>query len=232
MPKVKDEYLQNKREQILDAAYRVTMQKPVYTITMRDIITEIEWSQGAIYRYYKNVHEILFELINRQTAHLRVKEEVDVILALPEVPERIIAKIMDLITKTSMVNINEYAKMILEYSSLIATQPEYLEPFYQNVRIPAELYYLHKRTFEYVISQVESGYFHPLMPVQDIFAFIETSIDGIERDLVLVQCCNGATDSYSMLKELDPQKLMDALCKSVICLLGGDCDKVKDSHLG
>lgn len=222
MPKVQDEYLQDKREQILDAAYRVCMQKPVYSITMRDIITEIGWSQGAIYRYFKNVHSILFELINRQTAHLKVEEEVDTILALPEMPERIIAKIMDLITRTSIMNINEYGKMILEYSSLIATQPEYLEPFYQNVKISAELYYLQKRTFEYVVSQVESGYFHPLMPAEDIFAFIETSIDGIERDLVLVKRCQGATDAYSMLKELDPQKLMDALCKSVICLLGGD----------
>ena len=50
--------------------------------------------------YFKNVHSILFELINRQTAHLKVREEVDTILALPEVPERIIAKIMDLINRS------------------------------------------------------------------------------------------------------------------------------------
>lgn len=41
MPKVKDEHLQDKRELILDAAYRISMQKPVYAITMKDIITEI-----------------------------------------------------------------------------------------------------------------------------------------------------------------------------------------------
>lgn len=226
MPKVQDEYLQDKREQILDAAHRVCMRKAVYAITMRDIINEIGCSQGAIYRYFKNVHSIIFELINRQTAHLKIREEADAILAQPEVPERIIINIMDLITRTSIMNINEYGKMILEYSSLIATQPEYLEPFCQNVRIPAELYYLQKRTFEYVVSQVESGYFHPLIPVQDIFAFVETAIDGIERNLVLVERCQDATiDTYSMLKDLDPQKLMDALCKSVICLLGGDPDK-------
>ena len=226
MPKVKDEYLQDKREQILDAAHRVCMQKPIYSITMRDIITEIGWSQGAIYRYFKNVHFILFELINRQTAYLSVREEVDTILALPEAPERIIAKILDLVTRTSMMNMKEFGKMIFEYSALIASQPEYLEPFYQNVKISAELYYLQKRTFEYVVSQVEGNYFHPLMPVQDIFTFIETSIDGIERDLVMVQCCHVVTDTYSMTKELDPQKLMNALCRSVIYLIGGDYDKI------
>ena len=124
MPKVKDEYLQNNREQILDAAYRVCMQKSIYSITMRDIITEMGWSQGTIYRYFKNVHYILFELINRQTAHLHVKEEVDAILSLPEPPESIIAKILDLVTQTTMVNTKEFGKMLFEYTALIANQPE------------------------------------------------------------------------------------------------------------
>lgn len=47
--------------------------KPVYSITMRDIITETGWSQGAIYRYFKNVHYILFELIHDQQDHGRQK---------------------------------------------------------------------------------------------------------------------------------------------------------------
>ena len=118
MPRVNDEYLQDKREQILDAAYRVCLAKPVYSITMRDIITEIGWSQGAIYRYFKNVHYILFELINRQTAHLHVKEEVDAILSLLELPEHVIARILDLVTRTSMMNTKEFGKIIFEYTAI------------------------------------------------------------------------------------------------------------------
>lgn len=78
------------------------MQKPVYSITMRDVITEMGWSQGTIYRYFKNVDDILFELINRQTAHLHVKEKVDAILSLPEPPESIVAGILDLVTRTTV----------------------------------------------------------------------------------------------------------------------------------
>lgn len=229
MPKVKDEYLQDKREQILDAAYRVCMQKPIYSITMRDIITEIGWSQGAIYRYFKNVHFILFELVNRQTTHLHIREEVDAILALPEAPERIIAKILDLITRTSMMNMKEYGKMLFEYSAFIANQPEYLELFQQNVKIAFEMQYLQRKSLEYIVSRIESDYFKPLIPIQDIFEFIGTSIDGIERDLVLVQCCKAEAYTSTLPKELDPQKLMSTLCRSVIYLLGGDYDKVKES---
>lgn len=224
MPKVKDEYLHDKREEILDAAYRVCMQKPVYAITMRDIITEIGWSQGAIYRYFKNVHSILFELINRQTAHLYVKEEVDAILSLPKSPESIIGEILDLVTRTSMMNIKEFGKMYFEYTALIANQPEYLEPFTQHVKIAIDMQYLQKRTLEYIVSQIESGYFKPLVPVQDIFTFIGTSIDGIQRDLILVQCCHVGAYTTTMPKELDSQKLMDVLCKSVVHMLGGNSE--------
>ena len=227
MPKVKDEYLQDKREQILDAAQRICMQKPVYSVTMRDIITEIGWSQGAIYRYFKNVHYILFELINRQTAHLYVKEEVDAILALPEFPERILAKILDLIVRTSLRNMKDFGKMYFEYFALIANQPEYLKLFTEHVKIAADLQYLQKRTIEYVVTQVERGYFKPLLPVQDIFAFIGTSIDGIQRDLILVQCYRVGSYTTSMPKDMDPQKLINVLCKSLVYLLGGTFDKEK-----
>lgn len=224
MPKVKDEYLQNNREQILDAAHRVCMQKPVYSITMRDVITEMGWSQGTIYRYFKNVHYIIFELINRQTAHLHLKEDVDAILSLPEPPEQIIARILNLVTRTTLINTKEFGKMIFEYTALIGNQPEYFEPFTENVKIAVDMQYLQKRTLGYIASQVESGYFKPLMPVEDIFAFTGTSIDGIERDLILAQSCRAETHPISVLKDIDPQRLMNVLCRSVICLLGGNSE--------
>lgn len=224
MPKVKDEYLQNNREQIMDAAHRVCMQKPVYSIIMRDVITEMGWSQGTIYRYFKNVHYIIFELINRQTAHLHLKEDVDTILSLSESPEQIIVKILDLVTRTTLMNTKEFGKMIFEYTALIGNQPEYFEPFTENVKIAVDMQYLQKRMLGYIASQVESSYFKPLMPVEDIFAFIGTSIDGIERDLILAQSCQVEAHPISMIKDIDPQRLMNVLCRSVIYLLGGNSE--------
>ena len=219
MPKVKDEYLQDKREQILDAAHRVCMRKPVYSITMRDIIAETGWSQGAIYRYFKNVHLILFELMNRLTAGLNVKEETDRILALPAAPERIIAEILNLVTRSTMTNAKELGKMIFEYTALIANQPEYNEPFYENVKISGDLQYLQNKTFEFLVSRIDAGYFKPIVPVEDIFSFAGMTIDGIQRDLTLAQNCSFDTPVFN---KINPQKLMNVLCKSLIYLLGGD----------
>ena len=49
MPKVSDAYFEKKRNEILDAAYAVAMEKPVYTVSMRDIIQRSGLSQGGIY---------------------------------------------------------------------------------------------------------------------------------------------------------------------------------------
>ena len=54
MPKVKDEYLENKRNQILDAAFAVCKRKPVYDVAMTDIVTETGMSQGGVYKYFNN----------------------------------------------------------------------------------------------------------------------------------------------------------------------------------
>jgi AcrR family transcriptional regulator len=198
------------------------MRKPVYSITMRDIIAETGWSQGAIYRYFKNVHLILFELMNRQTASLKVKEEADRILALSAPAEHIIVEIMDLFTRTIFMNTKEFGKMVFEYTAFIADQPEYIELFYKNVKIAADLQYLQNKTFEFLVARIDDGCFKPLMPVQDIFSFAGRTIDGIQRDLTLAQNCSFNTP---VLSEINPQKLMKVLCKSLIYLLGGDPDK-------
>ena len=69
-----------------------------------------------------------------------------------------------------------------------------------------------------------SGYFKPLMPVENMFAFTAVSTDGIERDLILTQSCQVEAHPISAIKDIDPQRLMNVLCKSVIYLLGGNSE--------
>ena len=52
MPKVTQEYIDNKRKMIVDSAYQVCLRKPVEMVTISDVIAETGMSQGAIYRYY------------------------------------------------------------------------------------------------------------------------------------------------------------------------------------
>ena len=63
MPRVTDEYYEKKRREIIDAAYRVCVRKPITSVDMKDIIEEAGFSHGVIYRYYKELDEIIRDLV-------------------------------------------------------------------------------------------------------------------------------------------------------------------------
>ena len=65
MPKVTEEYMENKRKMIVDAAYQVCLRKPVEMVTISDVISETGMSQGAIYRYYNGLDEILADMVTK-----------------------------------------------------------------------------------------------------------------------------------------------------------------------
>ena len=80
MPKVKDEYLENKRNQILDAAFAVCKRKPVYDVAMTDIVTETGMSQGGVYKYFNNIDLVLAALIDRANLQGNYIEQIDEIM--------------------------------------------------------------------------------------------------------------------------------------------------------
>ena len=65
MSRVSREYYEIKKASIIDAALEVCKRKTVSSVTMQDIIDEAGISQGGIYRYYKNIDEVLTDLLSR-----------------------------------------------------------------------------------------------------------------------------------------------------------------------
>ncbi len=59
MPKVKESYLDARRQQIVDAAYRCFARKGFHQATMRDIYQEAGLSAGAVYHYFKSKEDIV-----------------------------------------------------------------------------------------------------------------------------------------------------------------------------
>ena len=80
MPKVKNEYLENKRNQILDAAFAVCKRKPAYDITMTDIVSETGMSQGGVYKYFNNIDLVLAALIDKANLQGNYMEQIDEIM--------------------------------------------------------------------------------------------------------------------------------------------------------
>ncbi|WP_422771822.1 TetR/AcrR family transcriptional regulator [Plantactinospora sp. WMMC1484] len=59
MPRVSDEHLAARRQQILDAAQRCFRRNGFHATSMQDVINEAGLSVGAVYRYFGSKHELV-----------------------------------------------------------------------------------------------------------------------------------------------------------------------------
>ncbi|MFD0972050.1 TetR/AcrR family transcriptional regulator [Plantactinospora endophytica] len=59
MPRVSDEHLAARRQQILDAARRCFLRNGFHATSMQDVISEAGLSVGAVYRYFSSKHELV-----------------------------------------------------------------------------------------------------------------------------------------------------------------------------
>jgi len=64
MPKVTEEYKKEKIERIVKATIEVLKIKPLYDVTMLDVIKAAGLSKGGIYLYFKDIDELFVEAIN------------------------------------------------------------------------------------------------------------------------------------------------------------------------
>ncbi len=59
MPRVSDDHLAARRQQILDAAWRCFARNGFHATSMQDVFTESGLSAGAVYRYFRSKSELI-----------------------------------------------------------------------------------------------------------------------------------------------------------------------------
>lgn len=67
MPKVSDRYLEERKNEIIDAAEACFLRRGFHQSTMQDISRESGLSPGAVYRYFKSKNDIIAAAIGRST---------------------------------------------------------------------------------------------------------------------------------------------------------------------
>ncbi|WP_420595479.1 TetR/AcrR family transcriptional regulator [Deinococcus sp.] len=70
MPKVSEEYLAERQDQVLDAAVRCFAVGGFHATGMADVIRESGLSAGSVYRYYKSKDDLIAAIITRLLAEL------------------------------------------------------------------------------------------------------------------------------------------------------------------
>jgi AcrR family transcriptional regulator len=68
MPRVSQDHLDNRRQQILDAATRCFVRNGFHATSMQDVLAEANLSAGAVYRYFRGKDEIIVAIATTSMA--------------------------------------------------------------------------------------------------------------------------------------------------------------------
>jgi len=212
MPKVTEDYLKEKRDFILECANGILKEKPLYQITMRDIIKKGGFSQGAIYRYYRNIDEIYVDLVNKNTAHGFLEPKIDTLLS-SEHPEKVI--ISDCIMVMGEY-IGELLKSIggktcFELFVLYAFDKEKRDRILPKLKFRQSLDYAQRKTVGFFLQCIQKGRFRCAIPVDSIVMLTSAAIDGISQ--------NAAISALENNTAADVSYMFQALAKAILNFL-------------
>ena len=224
MPKVSDEYLRKKKEEIIDAAYRVCVNKPVTSVEMKDVIKETGFSHGAIYRYYSDLDEILHDLVIRINSESRFDDRLDEVFkdAGTKSWESVVHEVFGLLA-SHIRNLGPDILKLSIYSDVLAmSDPE------RAANIAGKLGSDEQSPMVYFISVltgflsgvVKKKKFKPVKTIDEIMQFIIVSYNGIQTGCVL----SGCFDHEDLNGKYEPEKMFSCLADTVILMIGGKTD--------
>lgn len=220
MPKVTEEYIQNKKCRIIEAAYALCLRKTVSTVTMQDIINETGLSQGGIYRFYKDIDEIFRDMILYLRKKEDIKEKVDEILSKANElsPKEITNLLFDMLADFMKRELMGIEKIDFELSVLAMNNPARVDKILKSVPGTGNMEYLTMRTMDYFTEQVSKGRIHPRVSVEELLSYIASAYTGIQTECIVNNCYKHEGNPLAEL--FQPEIQMRILARTVNYLMG------------
>ena len=215
MPKVTEEYFENKRNMILDAAYKLCLEKTVSTVTMLDITKEAGLSKGGIYRFYKDIDLLFADLIDRMRKESDLKVRVDEILtqATEGRYQKTVYDIFHLLGVFMEEHLMGTEKIDFELNVLAMNAPERVERILKHTVVDGNKDYLAHRTTEFFMELEQEGKVKFKISGEEMKAFIESAYTGIRMNCIVRRCYYGISDKEDASGS--PVKQMQVLAKAV-----------------
>ena len=219
MPKVTPEYVENKRREIVDAAYRVCLRKPAEMVTISDVIAETGMSQGAIYRYYNGLDEIFTDMIIMTRKEYNLVDRIEPILSDESLSlEKATYQICDCLADVMEEHIMDIQKINFDFGVIAINEPERFSKIMSGLTSKGSMDYLGSEVFpKLMMGAGQLGYKLNGSP-EELLIYIASTYTGIEK-----YCIMGACYSLGDLsKKIEPRKLFRTYAKTLILLCGGD----------
>ena len=222
MPKVTQEYMDNKRKFIVDCAYRVCLRKPVEMVTISDVIAETGLSQGGIYRFYKDLDEILSDMISGMRREYDITGKLDEAIAdgnasFEESTRRVCAVLGEAMEKHLM----DIQKINFDLTVLTINEPQRAEKIIKNVKGRGNMEHMSKVIFPRLFEAAAKGTLKPLHDPMQLYNFVSSAYVGIETNCILTACYGTA----SMRAKCSPKDMFEVLATTIITLFGGNINE-------
>lgn len=216
MPKVKESYIKNKQERILDALFDSCKEKPLYEITLKDVISKSELSQGGIYIYFSDLDEIIAALINRHYKLFDYSKNIELAFE-NSVPNEVIRSLFNLLASTFDEEGLLYNKIIYELNIIIIGNAKRCAKI--NSYLVENPSIIVNKLLSYITQKIEEGFYNPSIETEQLLAFVLASMDGILRDIIMVMCYQET--NFPFEKSFTPKKLFETLFECLIKVLEG-----------
>lgn len=231
MPKVNQEYFENKRKIILNAAMNVFFKKPAYSVKMKDIVKESGLSQGGVYKYYSNIDEIVIALINSNKTEVNPR---DIIENYYDEPEKAIFELFDAFRKFFFITAKEFGKIMFELQAMFFNSKERMQKLKDNINKDLVLNYWFLELLIFIDKKIDEKYFNPVIDPQDIYMQMIVAASGIGNELILNKYYNLDRKLYyykgdeeniyhgeaGRTLDVNLDNLIDTLYKTLLLLLG------------
>lgn len=171
-PKVSEEYKQQKKTELLQAAKQVFIKKGYTNATMQDILDEAGVSRGALYAYFDNLEHVYIEL-------LRYEDQQDILCFTPDDERTSWQQIISWLDKQRM-QIKQ-----MDQSLLVANSEFFLSVRENKAGYPyiSDRY---QRLVEVLIAFIQAGAergdLAPRFPRDSIARYLISFIDGLMLD--------------------------------------------------
>ncbi|MDO5520647.1 MAG: TetR/AcrR family transcriptional regulator [bacterium] len=187
MPKVTEEYIEEKKNFIMDIAMELMKKIPLYQITMRDFIKRMGCSQGMIYRYYKGVDEIYLDLMNREIAEIDIRNQISCCLQEDIAENEMLRKLFNLLGEY-IVSVQQkiggkfYYELLVTYAFDEKKQKELLP----QLLLKQNLMFIQSQIVDYIMEKVETGRLALQLPIEQLAIYVGDTIDGISNHGALI----------------------------------------------
>lgn len=221
MPRVSDDYYEKKRKEIIDAAYRVCVRKPITSVVMKDVIAETGFSHGVVYKYYKDLDEVLCDLVIRINSENKMDERLEAILTDSKSKEwqEVIRELCNMMADHLQSTEMDVLKISLYSDMLAMSDPERVSRIAERIGEDNQspLLVVVGFMYEYLFKIIQESKMKPVKRVDEIIEFMIAAYHGIQTGYVL----SASYDADQLRGKYDPRKMFSCLAESIISMMGG-----------